>query len=61
MKVSSMTEGKVLYRLEVTVRKEGRVTHRAEVGIGYCNVDEGYPIYIDVGPFSRQLVLEQRA
>lgn len=61
LKVSSMTDKKVLYRVEAAVRKNGRVTHRTEVGTGYANVDEGYPIYMDVGPFSRQLVLEQLA
>ncbi|OQW48794.1 MAG: hypothetical protein A4S09_13430 [Proteobacteria bacterium SG_bin7] len=59
LKTSSMTEGKVFYRIEAAVRRNGRVTHRAEVGTGYASVNEGYPIYMDIGPYSRQLVLEQ--
>lgn len=59
LKVASMADGKVFYRVEAAVRKNGHVTHRAEIGSGYANVNEGYPIYMDIGPFSRQLVLEQ--
>jgi hypothetical protein len=61
LKATSMYEGKVLYRVEAAVRKEGRVIHRAEIGTGYSNANEGYPIYMDIGPFSRLLVMEQLA
>lgn len=61
LKTSSMAGEKVLYRVEVAVRKNGRVSHRAEIGTGYANLNEGYPIYMDIGPYSRQLVLEQPA
>lgn len=59
LKPTSVHEGKVLYRIEAAVRKEGRVIHRTEIGTGYSNMNEGYPIYMDIGPFSRLLVLEQ--
>lgn len=59
LKISSMADEKVFYRVEAAVRRGGRITHRAEIGTGYANVNEGYPIYMDIGPYSRQLVLEQ--
>ena len=59
LKPTSVHDGKVLYRVEAAVRKEGRVTHRSEIGTGYSNANEGYPIYMDIGPFSRLLVMEQ--
>ncbi len=58
LKVSSMSDGKMLYRVETAVKKQGRVTHRAEIGSGYANADEGYPVYMDIGPFERSLVME---
>lgn len=59
LKASSLHEGKVLYRIETVVKKNGRPAHRTEIGAGYANADDGYPIYMDIGPFSRTLVLEQ--
>ncbi len=71
LKVDLLPEDKVLFlkavsssgdvthfRVESAVRKSGRITHRAEVGTGYLR--DGDPsIYMDLGPFSRTLVLEQ--
>lgn len=47
------------YRIEAAVKKAGRVVHRAEVGAGYAK-KEDQVIYMDIGPFSRTLVLEQQ-
>ena len=59
LKVSSMADGVILYRVETAVKKQGRVTHRAEIGAGHAKADEGYPIYMDIGPFERTLVMER--
>lgn len=61
LKPSSMSDGVVYYRVEVAVKKAGRTTHRAEIGSGHAKSSDGYPIYMDIGPFSRTLVLEPRA
>lgn len=55
--VSSSTDT-TYYRIEAAVKKAGRVVHRAEVGSGYAKKDDS-TIYMDIGPFSRMLVLEQ--
>lgn len=59
LKPSSVYNGKVLYRLESAIRKDGRVMHRAEIGTGFSEPNEGLPIYMDVGPYSKYLVMEQ--
>lgn len=59
LKVSSMSDGVIYYRVEAAVKKAGRITHRSEIGSGHANANDGYPIYMDIGPFSRTLVLEQ--
>ena len=61
LKVSSLVEGAILYRVESAVKKQGRVTHRAEIGSGHAKTDEGSPVYMDIGPFERTLVMESVA
>jgi hypothetical protein len=62
LKVASLNENVVHYRVESAIKKAGRVIHRSEIGTGYSKSDEGgYPIYMDIGPYSRTLVLEQLA
>lgn len=58
LKASSVSEGLIRYRVETAVKKQGRVTHRAEIGSGYAKADEGFPVYMDIGPYDRQLVME---
>lgn len=60
LKAVSSSEDTTYYRIEATVKKAGRVAHRAEVGSGYAKKDDS-TIYMSVGPFSRTLVLEQQA
>lgn len=54
----SMTEGVINFRVEA-VKKGGGL--RSEIGIGHATVDGGFPIYMDIGPFDRTLVLEAAA
>lgn len=60
LKATSRDQGMTRFRVETAVRKAGRVTHRAEVGSGFGKDGEA-EIYIDLGPFSRTLVLETGA
>lgn len=54
----SMTDGVINFRVE-TVKKGGGF--KSEIGVGHASVDTGYPIYMDIGPFDRTLVLEATA
>lgn len=58
LKPVSMTDGLIHFRVEAAVRKEGVVLHRAEIGQGHAKVETGYPVFMDIGPYSRTLVLE---
>lgn len=61
LKAVSMSDNVTYYRIEAAVKKAGRVVHRSEVGSGYAKKEDS-SIYMDIGPFSRTLVLElQRA
>lgn len=59
LKAISMGEDVTHYRVEAAVRKSGRVVHRAEIGSGYAKKEDS-TIYMDIGPFSRALILEQQ-
>lgn len=59
LKAISSSDNVTYYRIEAAVKKAGRVVHRAEVGSGYAKKDDS-TIYMDIGPFSRTLVLEQQ-
>lgn len=69
--LKSMCEISVLSKSYFHVRRKSSVSSRGchsqrrpsypptEIGTGYSNANEGYPIYMDIGPFSRLLVMEQ--
>lgn len=58
LKAVSSSADTTYYRIEAAVRKAGRVVHRADIGSGYAKKDDSV-VYMDIGPFSRMLVLEQ--
>ncbi len=58
LKAASTSEDTTYYRVEAAVKKAGRVVHRAEIGSGYAKQADLSAIYMDIGPFSRTLVLE---
>ena len=58
LKPISMSDGLIHFRVETAVRKQGVVLHRAEIGEGHASIESGYPIFMDIGPFARTLVLE---
>lgn len=59
LKATSVSTESVFYRVESVVRKAGAQVHRTEVGTGYARKDDPKVIYMDIGPFSRTLVLDQ--
>ena len=59
LKLSGASEGVVHYRVETVVKKNGRVTHRTQIGTGYSKSECGFPVFMDIGPYSRTLMLEQ--
>ncbi len=63
LKPSSMEDGVIHFRVETAIRKKDGtgVHHRAEIGIGHANSEDGFPIYMDIGPYNRTLVLEATA
>jgi hypothetical protein len=58
LKASSASDNRTRFRVESAVKRGGQVTHRAEIGSGVSKDDE---IHMDIGPFSRLLVLEKGA
>lgn len=58
LKPISMSEGMIHFRVEAAVRKNGVVLHRAEIGEGHASVEDGFPVFMDIGPFTRTLVME---
>ncbi len=59
LKSYSLCDNVVYYRIEAAVKRAGKVTHRTEIGTGHSSVDEVSPIVMDLGPFSRNLILER--
>jgi len=58
LKPVSMTEGMINFRVESAVRRSEGGHRRAEIGVGHADAVDGYPIFMDIGPFDRTLVLE---
>ncbi len=61
VKPVSMEDGVINFRVESLVKKKTGYPHRAEIGVGHASVAEGYPIFMEIGPFERTLVLEAAA
>ena len=58
LKPTSMEEGMLNFRVECMIRKNSGPPLRRDIGFGQASVSDGYPIYIDIAPFDRTLVLE---
>ena len=58
VKPVSMENGVINFRVESLVKKKAGAPHRAEIGVGHANLEEGFPIYMEIGPFDRALVME---
>jgi hypothetical protein len=60
LKIASMCDGVIRYRVE-TVARKGGAPQRVEIGRGHSSPDGAYPIFMELGPFSKTLVMEQSA
>jgi hypothetical protein len=59
LKPSGSIDSRVNYRVESVVkRRDGRFLRRVEVGTGYSDSNTDNEVQIDLGPFSRLLVLD---
>lgn len=59
LKAIGVMQEQIRFRVEIGVRKLGKVVHRAEIGTGSANVTDGYPVFMEIGPFSKTLVMEK--
>ena len=58
VKPISTTDGRVSYRLETVIKKDGKFSHRSTVGTGYSDAGTNGCAYMELGPYSPSLVLE---
>ncbi len=58
LKLTSASEGTVHYRVETVVKRAGQATHRTQIGSGYSKSESGLPVFMDIGPYSKVLMLE---
>ena len=58
LKPTGVSEGTVHYRVETVVKRGGQVTHRAQIGTGYAKSEDGFPVIMDIGPYSKALMME---
>lgn len=58
LKPMSVEDNVVNYRVEAAIRKNGVVLHRSEIGTGHASLDDGFPIFMEIGPFTRTLIME---
>jgi hypothetical protein len=61
LKPISVDDDQINFRVESAVRKDGLILRRSEIGVGHASVENEFPIYMDIGPFDRTLVLEATA
>lgn len=59
LKLTGASDGSIYYRVETVVKKNGQPTHRIQIGQGYSRSEGGFPVYMDIGPYSKVLVMEQ--
>lgn len=59
LKFSSSSDGVFYYRVETVVRKNGHPTHRAQIGNGHSKAETGLPVFMEIGPYSKILMMEQ--
>ena len=50
--------GEVKYRVEVVLKKDGKFLRHAPIGVGHSSPQTGRYIFMDLGPYSRSLVLD---
>ena len=58
LRPSASENGEVKYRVEVALKKEGKVLRYSPIGVGHSGPQTGRYIFMDLGPYSRSLVLD---
>ena len=58
LKPTNSSDGEIRYRVEVALKKHGKVLRYTPIGMGYSGKQTGRYIFMDLGPFSRSLVLD---
>ncbi len=58
LKVMSAKDGTVYYRVESVVKRAGVATHRSQIGTGYSKSESGFPVFMDIGPYTKTLMME---
>jgi hypothetical protein len=58
LKPTTSVGGEVKYRVETVLKKDGKFLRSAPIGYGYSGKETGKYIFMDLGPFSRSLVLD---
>lgn len=48
----------IKYQVEVVIKKNGKFLRHSPIGIGHSSTQTGRYIFMDLGPFSRSLVLD---
>lgn len=62
LKITAMSDGVIRYRVEKLGRRKAlNGPQRTEIGRGYSDADGSYPIRMEIGPYSKLLVMEQAA
>ncbi len=61
LKPTDAKEKDVKYRVDVVLRKNGEFSRKSLIGTGYSGTNTGKFIFMDLGPFSRSLVLDMGA
>jgi hypothetical protein len=60
VKPVAVSDGVVQFRVEALLKKTQGIK-RSEIGSGQASVEKGFPIYLDIGPYDRTLVIEAAA
>lgn len=58
LKLTGAGEGCIYYRVETVVKRAGVATHRTQIGTGYSKSETGFPVFMDIGPYSKTLMME---
>ena len=61
LKAIGSKEGIVHYRAEVILKNNGKFDRRRPIGVGYSGPESPNDIFIELGPFSKILILSKRS
>lgn len=58
LKPTNSVNGEIKYRVDVVLKKNGKFLRYSPIGVGNSGPQTGKYIFMDLGPFSRSLVLD---